>query len=118
MVMTPGMAVASFFAGGGLSLAMRVMYELVQRKWGRMRGAQQFLAGVARYLALIVPAIPGLAYVREHEGARFMGVGVFAWEIVAVAASLALGFVCTALFRGGEIMREIERELDGWGDGE
>ena len=116
MVMTPGMAVASFFAGGGLSLAMRIMYELVQRKWGRMRGAQQFLAGVARYLALIVPAIPGLAYVREHEGARFMG--VFAWEIVAVAASLALGFVCTALFRGGEIMREIERELDGWGDGE
>lgn len=47
-----------------------------------------------------------------------MGVGVFVWEIVAVAASLALGFVCTALFRGGEIMREIERELDGWDDGE
>lgn len=116
--MTAGLAVASFFAGGGLSLAMRVMYELVQRRWGRMRGGQQFLACVVRYLALIVPAIPGITYGMEHSGARFMSVGVFAWEIVAVAASIVFGFVCTALFRGGEIMREIEQELDDWEDEE
>lgn len=29
MTMTPGLAVASFFAGVALALALRIMYELV-----------------------------------------------------------------------------------------
>lgn len=116
--MTPGLAVASFFAGVALLLAMRIVYELVQRKWGYMRGVQRHLANVVLLLAFIVPAIPGITYGMEHIGAQFMGITVFAWNIVAIVVSFAFDFICTVAFRGEEIMREIEQELDDWDDGE
>lgn len=116
--MTPGLAVASFFAGVALLLAMRIVYELVQRKWGYMRGVQRHLANVVLLLAFIVPAIPGITYGAEHAGAQFMGISVFAWNFISIAVSLVLNFVCTVAFRGEEIMREIEQELDDWDDEE
>ena len=97
---------------------MRVVYELVQRKWGYMRGVRFYLMNVALLLAFIAPAAPGIAYGMEHTGAQFMGITVFAWNIVAIVVSFALDFACTIVFRGGEIMREIEQELDGWDDEE
>lgn len=116
--MTPGLAVASFFAGVALLLAMRIVYELVQRKCGYMRGVQRHLANVVLFLAFIVPAIPGITYGAEHAGAQFMGISVFAWNFISIAVSLVLNFVCTVAFRGEEIMREIEQELDDWDDEE
>jgi len=116
--MTPGLAVASFFAGVALALALRIMYELVQRSRGYMRGARFYLMNVVLLLAFIVPATPGITYTMEHTGAQFMGIGVFAWNIVAIVVSFALDFACTVVFRGEEIMREIEQELDDWGDEE
>ena len=82
--MTPGLAVASFFAGVALLLAMRIVYELVQRKWGYMRGVQRHLANVVLLLAFIVPAIPGITYGAEHAGAQFMGISVFAWNFISI----------------------------------
>ena len=118
MTMTPGLAVASFFAGVVLALALRIMYELVQRKWGYMRGVQHHLANVVLLLAFIVPAIPGITYGAEHAGAQFMGISVFAWSFISIAVSLVLNFACTVAFRGEEIMREIEQELDDRDDEE
>jgi hypothetical protein len=118
MTMTPGLAVASFFAGVALLLAMRIVYELVQRKWGYMRGVQRHIANVVLLLAFIVPAIPGITYGAEHAGAQFMGISVFAWNFISIAVSLVLNFVCTVAFRGEEIMRKIEQELDDWDDEE
>lgn len=116
MAMTPGLAVASFFAGVALSLALRIMYELVQRSQGYMRGARFYLMNVVLLLAFIVPAAPGITYGMEHTGAHFMGITVFAWNIVAIVVSFAFDFICTVAFRGEEIMREIEQELDDWDD--
>lgn len=118
MAMTPGLAVVSFFAGVTLSLALRIMYELVQRAQGYMRGARFYLMNVVLLLAFIVPATPGITYAMEHTGAQFMGISVFAWNVIAVVASMVLDFACTVVFRGGEIMREIEQELDDWDDEE
>lgn len=94
------------------------VYELVQRKCGYMRGVQRHLANVVLLLAFIVPAIPGITYGAEHAGAQFMGISVFAWNFISIAVSLVLNFVCTVAFRGEEIMREIEQELDDWDDEE
>lgn len=116
--MTPGLAVASFFAGVALLLAMRIVYELVRRKWGYMRGARFYLMNVVLLLAFIIPAAPGITYGMEHTGAQFMGITVFAWNIVAIVVSFAFDFICTVAFRGEEIMREIEQELDDWDDEE
>lgn len=118
MTMTPGLAVASFFAGVVLVLALRIMYELVQRSQGYMRDARFFLMNVVLLLAFIVPAAPGITYGMEHTGAQFMGISVFAWNTIAIVVSFALDFICTVVFRGGEIMREIEQELDDWDDEE
>ena len=116
--MAPGLAVASFFAGVVLALALRIMYGLVQRSQGYMRGARFFLMNVVLLLAFIVPAIPGITYGMEHAGAQFMGISVFAWNFISIAVSLVLNFACTVVFRGEEIMREIEQELDDWDDEE
>lgn len=116
--MTPGLAVASFFAGVTLSLALRIMYELVQRSQGHMRGARFYLMNVVLLLAFIVPAIPGITYGAEHAGAQFMGISVFAWNFISIVVSFAFDFICTVVFRGEEIMREIEQELDDWYDEE
>ena len=118
MTMTPGLAVASFFAGVVLALALRIMYELVQRSQGHMRGARFFLMNVVLLLAFIVPATPGISYAMGHTGEQFMGISVFAWNIIAIVVSFTLDFACTVVFRGGEIMREIEQELDDWDDEE
>lgn len=118
MAMTPGLAVASFFAGVTLSLALRIMYELVQRAQGYMRGARFYLMNLVLLLAFIVPATPGITYAMGHTGAQFMGISVFAWNIVAIVASFAFDFICTVAFRGEEIIREIEQELDDWDDEE
>ena len=118
MTMTPGLAVASFFAGVVLALALRIMYELVKRSQGHMRGARFFLMNVVLLLAFIVPAAPGITYGMEHTGAQFMGITVFAWYIVAIVVSFAFDFICTVAFRGEEIMREIEQGLDDWDDEE
>ena len=116
--MTPGLAVASFFAGIALLLAMRIVYELVQRRCGYTRGVQRHPANVVLLLAFMVPAIPGFTYVAVNAGAQFMGISVFAWNFISIAVSLVLNFVCTVAFRGEEIMREIEQELDDWDDEE
>ena len=116
--MTPGLAVASFFAGVVLVLALRITYELAQRSQGHMRGARFYLMNVVLLLAFIAPAAPGIAYGMEHTGAQFMGITVFAWNIVAIVVSFAFDFICTVAFRGEEIMREIEQELDDWDDEE
>ena len=118
MTMTPGLAVASFFAGVVLALALRIMYELVQRSQGYMRGARFYLMNVVLLLAFIVPAAPGITYGADHAGAQFMGISVFAWNFISIAVSLVLNFVCTVAFRGEEIMREIEQGLDDWDDEE
>lgn len=47
-----------------------------------------------------------------------MGITVFAWNIIAIVVSFAFDFICTVAFRGEEIMREIEQELDDWDDEE
>lgn len=71
--MTPGLAVASFFAGVALLLAMRIVYELVQRRCGYMRGVQRHLANVVLLLAFIVPAIPGITYGGGARGRTIHG---------------------------------------------
>ena len=68
--MTPGLAVASFFAGVVLALALRIMYELVQRSQGYMRGVQRHLANVVLSLAFIArlfPASPTGRSTRAHN---------------------------------------------------
>lgn len=83
-----------------------------------MRGARFYLMNVVLLLAFIVPAAPGITYGMERTGAQFMGITVFAWNIVAIVVSFAFDFICTVAFRGEEIMREIEQELDDWDDEE
>lgn len=106
--MTAGMAVASFFSGAGLSLAMSVMYDFVERKSGNMTGAYRFGVSAVVLLAFLVPSIPGSHYRSEHPGASFLGVGLLAWETIAVVALIVASIVCSAVVRGGALVDEID----------
>jgi hypothetical protein len=108
--MTAGMAVASFFVGAGVALAMSVMYDFVERKSGSMTGAYRFGANAVVLIAFIVPSIPGSHYRSEHPGASFLGVGLLAWEIIAVVTLIVASSVCSAVVRGGTLMDEINAQ--------
>lgn len=116
--MTAGMAVASFFVGAGLALAMSVMYDFVERKGGNMTGAYRFGVNVVVLLAFIVPSIPGAHYRSEHPGASFLGVGLLAWEIIAVVVLIVASIVCSAVVRGGALVDEINAHVNGSEDSE
>ena len=105
--MAAGMSVASFFLGAGVALAMSVMYDFVERKSGNMTGAYRFGVNVVVLLAFIVPSIPGEHYRSEHPGASFLGVGLLAWEIIAVVVLIVASSVCSAVVRGGALVDEI-----------
>ena len=116
--MTAGMAVASFFVGAGLALAMSVMYDFVERKGGNMTGAYRFGVNVVVLLAFIVPSIPGAHYRSEHPGASFLGVGLLAWGIIAVVVLIVASIVCSAVVRGGALVDEINAHVNGSEDSE
>lgn len=118
MAMTPGLAVASFFVGAGVALAMSVMYDFVERKSGNMTGAYRFGVNVVVLLAFIVPSIPGAHYRSEHPGASFLGVGLLTWEIIAVVALIVASIVCSAVVRGGALVDEINAHGNGSEGGE
>lgn len=111
--MTAGMAVASFFAGAGVALAMSVMYDFVERKIGNMTGAYRLGMNVVVLLAFIVPSIPGAHYRAEHPGASFLGVGLLTWEIIAVVALIVASIICSAVVRGGALVDEINAHGNG-----
>lgn len=113
MTMTPGLAVASFFAGTGVALAMSVMYDFVERKSGNMTGAYRFGVSAVVLLAFIVPSIPGSHYRSEHPGAIFLGVGLLTWEIIAVVALIVASIVCSAVVRGSALVDEINAQTSG-----
>ena len=118
MTMTPGLAVASFFAGTVVSLTMSVMYDFVERKSGNMTGAYRFGVNVVVLLAFIVPSIPGAHYRSEHPGASFLGVGLLTWEIIAVVALIVASIVCSTVVRGGALVDEINAHGNGREGGE
>lgn len=118
MTMTPGLAVASFFAGAGVALAMSVMYDFVERKSGNMTGAYRFGVNAVVLLAFIVPSIPGAYYRSEHPGTSFLGVGLLAWEIIAVVTLIVASIVCSAVIRGGALVDEINARGSGSEDSE
>lgn len=116
--MTAGMAVASFFVGAGLTLAMSVMYDFVERKSGNMTGAYRFGVSAVVLLAFIVPSIPGAHYRSEHPGASFLDIGLLAWEIIAVVALIVASIVCSAVVRGGALVDEINAHMSDREDSE
>lgn len=116
--MTAGTAVASFFAGAGVALAMSVMYDFVERKSGNMTGAYRFGVSTVVLIAFIVPSIPGAHYRSEHPGTSFLGVGLLAWEIIAVVALIVASIVCSAVVRGGALVDEINAHGNDSEDGE
>ena len=107
---TAGMAVALFFVGAVMAVAMRVMYDLVERRYGNMTGAYRFGANAVVLIAFIVPSIPGSHYRSEHPGASFLGVGLLAWEIIVVITLIVASSVCSAVVRGGTLMDEINAQ--------
>ena len=111
--MTAGMAVASFFVGAGVALAMRVMYDFVERRYGNMTGAYRFGTNIVVLLAFIVPSIPGAHYRSEHPGASFLSVGLLTWEIIAVVALIVSSVVCSVVVRGGALVDEINAHGNG-----
>lgn len=108
--MTAGMAVALFFVGAVMAVAMRVMYELVQRKRGAMGTWQHYGANLVVVLAFMVPSIPGLHYFQEHAGATVFGVGGMVWHVISVAVAVIVSSVCVAAFRWDSIMDEINAQ--------
>lgn len=116
--MTAGMAVASFFVGAGVALAMSVMYDFVERRYGNMTGAYRFGVSTVVLLAFIVPSIPGSHYRSEHPGASFLAVGLLAWEIIAVVTLIVASSICSAAIRGGTLVDEINAQSSDSEDGE
>lgn len=116
--MTAGMAVASFFVGAGVALAMSVLYDFVERRYVNMTAAYRFGVGAVALLAFIVPSIPGSHYRSEHPGASFLCVGLLSWEVIAVVALIVASIVCSAVVRGGALVDEINARGSGSKDGE
>lgn len=105
--MTAGLAVVSFFVGAALAIAMRAMYDLVERRYGGLTGAYHFGVYAVVALAYLVPSMPGSHYRSDNPGVGFLGISLIAWEIIALALMIVVGGVCSAVIRGCAIMEEI-----------